>query len=159
MNIIVLGAGSAGLMSAILIKRFQKNSPFEVKIIQSGKAPILGVGEGTTEHVQHFIQHARIDEAEFIRESKATLKAGVQFDDWLYPGHRYIHSLDSYHVEVTHDDDNLYTSGRPIHNQGYNLGMYASIISEGIDTYKNQSQSEGYTVGYPSQFHFNNFEM
>ena len=159
MNIIVLGAGSAGLMSAILIKRFYKNSPFDVKIIQSGKAPILGVGEGTTEHVQHFIQHARIDEAEFIRESKATLKAGVQFDDWLYPGHRYIHSLDSYHVEVTHDDDNLYTSGRPIHNQGYNLGMYASIISEGIDTYKNQSQSEGYTVGYPSQFHFNNFAL
>ena len=54
MNIIVLGAGSAGLMSAILIKRFYKNSPFDVKIIQSGKAPILGVGEGTTEHVQHF---------------------------------------------------------------------------------------------------------
>ena len=80
MNIIVLGAGSAGLMSAILIKRFYKNSPFDVKIIQSGKAPILGVGEGTTEHVQHFIQHARIDEAEFIRESKATLKAGVQFE-------------------------------------------------------------------------------
>ena len=63
MNIIVLGAGSAGLMSAILIKRFYKNSPFDVKIIQSGKAPILGVGEGTTEHVQHFIQHAHMMDA------------------------------------------------------------------------------------------------
>ena len=148
-NIIVLGAGSAGLMTAILCKTFLKNLNLDVKIIQSGKAPILGVGEGTTEHIQEFIKHSGIDEEEFVRETKATMKVGVLFKDWLHEGHEYVHSLLSHHAEDVPCDASPHHMSMPI-------GGYACFINPEIDT---RDELSGFVKGKTYQYHFNNFAL
>lgn len=155
-DIIVVGAGSAGLMSAILCKKYFKNLDLNVKIVQSGRVPILGVGEGTTEHIQFFIKHAGINEYEFITESKATLKSGVLFKDWLYPGHEYAHSLMCYHVECLRNEDGEYDYTSPFHQHGMPLKGYGAYIY-GIKDKDNEV--EGRLEGSPFQYHFNNFAL
>ena len=148
-NIIVLVL-QCWLMTAILCKTFLKNLNVNVKIIQSGKAPILGVGEGTTEHIQEFIKHSGIDEDEFVRETKATMKVGVLFKDWLHEGHEYLHSLLSYHTEDTP------CNVSPHHNMSMPIGGYACFINPEIDR---REELSGFVRGKTYQYHFNNFAL
>ena len=46
-NIIVLGGGTAGLVSALIMKR---TFDVDITIVKSEEIGIIGVGEGSTEH-------------------------------------------------------------------------------------------------------------
>lgn len=157
-DVVVLGAGSAGLMTAILCKTFLKNLNLNVKIVQSGQVPILGVGEGTTEHIQEFLRHAGIDVSDFIKGTKATLKAGVLFKDWLYDGHEYWHSLRVYHVHAEHDLEHDLEYASPHFHMGMPIGGYACYIAPEIDD-RSHSELSGNVDGQPLQYHFNNFAL
>jgi tryptophan halogenase len=156
-SIIVLGAGSAGLMTAMLCKKFLKNIDLDVKIVQSGQVPILGVGEGTTEHIQEFIKHCDIDINEFITETKATLKSGVLFKDWNYEGHEYVHSLSEIHATPMGTKSRGFAYATPHFHDGIPLGGYATFVDPSIDeTDIHQRTMNGLM---PFQFHFNNFAL
>jgi aspartate oxidase len=51
-KIIVVGSGTAGLVTALIIKSAMP--AYEVIIVSSSKRGIIGVGEGSTEHWQLF---------------------------------------------------------------------------------------------------------
>jgi hypothetical protein len=78
-NALVVGGGSAGLITAIILKKL---SNIDVSIVYSSKIGIIGVGEGCTEHFSHFMQIAEIDKDQIIREADATYKAGIWFKGW-----------------------------------------------------------------------------
>jgi tryptophan halogenase len=155
-DVVVLGAGSAGLISAILLKKYM-NTGINVKIVQSGKVPILGVGEGTTEHIDFFVKVAGIDREEFIRETKATYKGGVLFEDWNYEGHRYVHSLREYHVIGYPDKNGKRDYAVPFFNGGIPLGGCATVLRPDLDT--REEELCGNTSATTLQFHFNNFAL
>tara|TARA_B110000503_G_scaffold12801_1_gene17436 strand:+ start:23049 stop:24506 length:1458 start_codon:yes stop_codon:yes gene_type:complete len=97
MKYCVVGAGTAGLISALMLKtRFPNNT---VDIICSKKIGIIGVGEGSTEHWSDFADYVGIDTAEMIKETDATLKVGIMFKDWGVPD--YMHSIqDGYNLQI-----------------------------------------------------------
>lgn len=82
-DILVVGAGMAGLSSALL---FQKRFPgCRIRVLYSAKTPTINVGEGTTPGVVPFI-HDKLDipRKRFFAEVRPTWKLGARFE-WGSP--------------------------------------------------------------------------
>lgn len=95
-DIVIVGGGTAGLISALYIQHYFPL--FNIKIIQSSKLGIVGVGEGSTEHWAMFMDQIGIDPLELINETNATIKIGILFNDWSYLGSTYCHSISSFPI-------------------------------------------------------------
>ena len=93
-SIIILGGGTSGLVAALILRSRFPNKI--IKIIKSGKIGIIGVGEGSTEHWKAFMDYCEIDIFELIKESDATVKYGVMFEDWTKEP--YFHSVNDIFV-------------------------------------------------------------
>ena len=92
-NIIVLGAGSAGLVAALTLK--QAFPEYSIKVLESDSIGIIGVGESSTEHWKLFMEYINVEPARLIRETDATLKKGIKFENWNGDGKVYFHSIDN----------------------------------------------------------------
>ena len=80
MNIAVVGGGTAGFVSALIIKAtFPK---MKIDMIRSSKIGTIGVGEGSTEHWSKFMDYVGITAGKLIKECDSTFKAGIMFEDW-----------------------------------------------------------------------------
>jgi len=102
-KIIVLGAGTAGLVSALIIK---KSFPLcNVVVIESDSIGIIGVGEGSTEHWRIFAEYCGISMQRLVRETDGTLKKGIKFENWNGDGKSYFHAIvDPFYSEYTSED-------------------------------------------------------
>jgi tryptophan halogenase len=77
-SIVIVGAGSAGLLTALTLKRLLSN--IAVRVIHSADLGIIGVGEGTTPFVpQHLLNTLRLDPARLYAEAQPTWKLGLRF--------------------------------------------------------------------------------
>ena len=89
MKTLVVGGGTAGLVTAIILK---KHLNLPVDLVHSPTIGIIGVGEGSTEHFREFMQFAGISHLDIIKECGATYKSGIMFKGW---GNKdYLHSVD-----------------------------------------------------------------
>jgi tryptophan halogenase len=79
-NVIIVGGGTAGWMTALFIQKFFPN--VNITLIESDKIGILGAGEGTTPGFPQFLKMVNIDENDFIKETQSTIKWGVEFINW-----------------------------------------------------------------------------
>lgn len=80
MNVVVVGGGTAGWITALY---FQKTNPgVPVTVIESEQIGILGAGEGTTPNFPHLMQSLGISVSELITECQATIKNGIKFTNW-----------------------------------------------------------------------------
>lgn len=89
-KIIVLGGGTAGLVTALSLKI--KYPAVNISIIKSSDIGIIGVGEGSTEHWDEFMRFVGIDHLELINKTDATVKIGILFKDWNLNS-EYVHSV------------------------------------------------------------------
>lgn len=90
MKILVVGGGTSGLISALILKKFLNA---KVDIVHSRDIGIIGVGEGSTEHFNNFLNFLEIDHLEIIKECGVTYKSGIMFEGWS--DRPYLHSLGS----------------------------------------------------------------
>ena len=67
-KISVVGGGTAGLISALILKTRYPN--IEINLIQSSKIGIIGVGEGSTEHWNEFIKFIGVSKFNNFRRLK-----------------------------------------------------------------------------------------
>ena len=75
---IVLGAGSAGLIVALTLKR--KLPHLAVQVIRSPDIGVIGVGEGTTTvFPRHFFEYLKVKPQAFYLEAEPTWKMGIRF--------------------------------------------------------------------------------
>ena len=74
MEITIVGAGTAGLVTALILKQ-KFNQNINLKIIKSEDIGIIGVGEGSTEHWMDFMNWCQLDFNEVIKECNSTLKS------------------------------------------------------------------------------------
>jgi len=91
-NVVILGGGTAGWMTAaLLVKTFGKR--LNIKLVESEEIGSIGVGEATIPPIIHFNDELGIDPKAFIKETKATIKLGIEFENWGNIGESYMHAF------------------------------------------------------------------
>ena len=88
-TITIVGGGTAGLISALILK--ERFSKINIQVIKSDSVGIIGVGEGTTEHFKEFMDFVGIGVKDLVKKTDATLKHGVYFKDWTK--NNYYHNV------------------------------------------------------------------
>ena len=102
-NILIIGGGTAGWLSAAYLAKalaLLDNPHLKITLLESPDIGIIGVGEGTFPTVRETLRFLEIDERKFIRESSATFKQGILFNDWLHEPrgakrHRFFHPFEA----------------------------------------------------------------
>ena len=92
LRVVIAGGGTAGWMTAAAIARTMGKT-VQLTLVESEEIGTVGVGESTIPPLITFNRLLNINEAEFMRETEATFKLGILFDNWKEEGSRYFHSF------------------------------------------------------------------
>jgi tryptophan halogenase len=77
-DILVLGAGSAGLLAALTVKH--KLPELSVRVLRSPEIGVIGVGESTTPNLPyHLFQYLGLNTRRFYELARPTWKMGIHF--------------------------------------------------------------------------------
>tara|TARA_E500000331_G_scaffold356073_1_gene413317 strand:- start:904 stop:2352 length:1449 start_codon:yes stop_codon:yes gene_type:complete len=114
-KIVIVGAGTAGLISAAYFTNTFQNA--SVELYYNGKNRSIGVGEGTADGFSNFLTNVlNIPASEFLKHVESSVKLGINFKDWL-PNSEYYHGF-----EVT--------------DKTFDMNNYSSLIEILSDNYK-----------------------
>ena len=91
-KLVVVGGGTAGWMSAALLKRVL-GKELDIELVESEDIGIIGVGEATIPPIQLANAVLGLDEADFLRETKSTIKVAIRFENWCRQGDSYYHTF------------------------------------------------------------------
>ncbi len=152
MKICVVGGGTAGFVAALILKKSYPD--YIVDVIRSTKIGTIGVGEGSTEHWSAFMDFCGIPVGELIKETDATFKSGIMFQNWS----------DKDFLQSVHDPFVGEHMGLPL--------MYAKLIADkvppkdlvGSYTWNSYTPFNKYMEERPndtgvSQYHFNTSKL
>ncbi|RYY03770.1 MAG: tryptophan 7-halogenase [Gammaproteobacteria bacterium] len=91
-KVVIVGGGTAGWMSAALLKK-TLGSVVEIELVESEEIGRIGVGEATIPPIRYFNQALGVNEADFLRETKASIKLAIKFEGWRVPDESYYHTF------------------------------------------------------------------
>jgi 2-polyprenyl-6-methoxyphenol hydroxylase-like FAD-dependent oxidoreductase len=99
-HIVVVGGGTAGWMTALLLSTSRFGARLKVTVLEAPTAGGIdgdGAGEGSTPWLRGFFDSLGIDESEWMPACNATYKSGITFDGWsTRPGYeRWFHPFPS----------------------------------------------------------------
>ena len=136
----VVGGGTAGLITALMLKKAYRERDVSVRVIKSEKIGIVGVGESSTEHWRSFCTFVGIPMLDAIKRADATFKSGVYFDKWAEED--FMHSITD--VNSYSSTDYFYNFAYIIANKKPQTYMWAFGALENkvsLDFFNNQDHS------------------
>ena len=92
LEIVIAGGGTAGWVAAATFARFLGNRA-SITLVESDEIGTVGVGEATIPQIHNLIVGLGLDQADFVRQTNATFKLGIEFANWSGDGESYIHSF------------------------------------------------------------------
>ncbi|MCW1383758.1 tryptophan 7-halogenase [Novosphingobium sp. KCTC 2891] len=91
-KVVILGGGTAGWMTAALLAKVL-GPVIQIELVESDDIGIIGVGEATIPPIQQVNAVLGIAEADFLRETRATIKLAIRFENWGAIGDTYYHTF------------------------------------------------------------------
>ncbi len=98
-RVVIVGGGTAGWMTAAALSQVLGRR-VALTLVESDAIGTIGVGEATIPPIRAFHDLAGVDEAEFIRETFATFKLGIEFRNWSRPDTQYFHPFGVYGTQA-----------------------------------------------------------
>ena len=96
---VIVGGGTAGWMAAAALSH-SLGAGHRITLIESDAIGIVGVGEATVPSIREFNRLLGIDEDEFLRATRGTIKLGIEFVDWGGADHRYFHPFGYFGIDM-----------------------------------------------------------
>lgn len=146
MRIVILGGGTAGWMAAAVLAKGLGVRRQTITLIESSEISTVGVGEATIPFIHTFNEVIGLSPGTVIRETKATIKLGIEFADWTRKGHSYFHPFGEYGKSMNGTSFVHYwlrqrAEGKAVDLEAYSLetlaaslGKYSPLISKKPDT-------------------------
>ncbi|MCW8880351.1 MAG: tryptophan 7-halogenase [Kangiellaceae bacterium] len=91
-NVVIVGGGTAGWITASLLVKVLGKA-INITLVESSKIGTIGVGEATIPPIIPFNSALGINENDFLKATKGTIKLGIQFENWGKVGDRYMHAF------------------------------------------------------------------
>ncbi len=128
-KVLIVGGGTSGWMSAAVLLHSLGTS-YQIQLIESDEISTIGVGEATIPSIIDFNALIAIDENEFMRETQATFKLGIQFRNWGALGDFYTHGFgtmgqDTGRVDFYHYWLKMYQAGKVDRLDDYSINLLA----------------------------------
>jgi tryptophan 7-halogenase len=145
----IVGSGTAGLISALLLRRAFPSS--NITVVSSSDVGIIGVGEGSTEHWRQFMEICQIPLHEMLMATDATHKYGIRYENWTTHTPDYFHSISGV--------DDLYCFGFFAGYMGI-VETQKTLTSQtsSIGMVRDKIRREG-LHGNTNQYHFDTFKL
>ena len=88
----IAGGGTAGWITAALLNKVL-GKVIDITLVESAEIGTVGVGEASIPPILHLNGALGIFEKEFIKATGATIKLGIEFENWRSQGHSYMHAF------------------------------------------------------------------